>query len=261
MSEGTQLKFVILGTQRTGSTLIRTCLDSHPDIRCFGELFAQRDERPHSYAGFVTSSLSHRLLHYVGRKHLIYRYLDQLPDKDDDRTYGFKVMYSQLQGFRYGFPMILDYLSDHRVKVLHVVRKNVLKMAVSRVRAWSTGIWHSSAKERKGPATIELDTQTLLSILKKLKRIEDEWRARLGRLDTLEVAYEGFVDDQATSTAQILGFLGVEPGPPLVSHLKKVTPDSLGDVVTNFSAVRALLAGTEFEWCLDDSPTRAGPTR
>ena len=67
-----QRRFVILGTQRTGTILLMGLLDSHPEIACIGELFQHRaDYVQHSvprYRLYVASSPKNRHSGSCGEK-------------------------------------------------------------------------------------------------------------------------------------------------------------------------------------------------
>ena len=77
-----------------------------------------------------------------------------------------------------------------------------------------------------------------------------KWRRRLENLEVMEVVYEEYVRDQASWNARVLEFLQV-PVQDLNSDLKKVNPDVLRDLVTNFDEIADVLRQSPYAFCLD----------
>ena len=82
------IKFVILSTQYSGSTLLQSSLSTHSQIQCYGELFQElnskffdRSDFPEHYAiadeKCQKPPLIKDLFHKYWRKKLIYLYLSQ----------------------------------------------------------------------------------------------------------------------------------------------------------------------------------------
>ena len=76
--------------------------------------------------------------------------------------------------------------------------------------------------------------------------------ARFGNIEALdvpflEVSYESLVADHDTETRNVLKYLGIDKFMPLTSEFVKLNPDSLEDIIENYSEVKQTLIGTEFE--------------
>ena len=262
-TESPATRFVVVGTQRTGTTLVRTALDAHGSIRCIGEAFLIRRGRfpfwrrtgttiTGGYRQFIDASTAHAIGHLVWRRNTVIRFLDHLYGAIDVSAVGFKLMYGQIRKF----PEVLDYLMARDVRVLHVVRTNVLKTHISRVSAQNRRLYHTTRSVQAERLTISPK-----HLVGHLRRISEE-SAKLGRIfnrsQYLTLAYEDFVSHQPAQNARICAFLNVEPDPTMSSTLVKINPDRLCDLLENYDEIEAALAGTEYEWCLESDRPPGG---
>ena len=253
-------KFLIAGIQRTGTTLIRTTLNKHPDILSHGEVFfmgtggrgkvsvrrgfqASIDE---GYRYFVDRTLARRIRHYFARDSLVREYLDALYSTPGYSAIGFKIMFGQTKRY----PAVLSYIRESKVHVIHVIRKNVFRTMLSALTKQARGLAHSTGVAEN--VTVRVPIENLVQRLKTIRRDGTRWKDVLdGHPAYLAVTYEAFVEDPAVQVDRILGFLDLEPGIDLQSDLVKMNTATLPEIVENFDEVWDTLAGTEFSWCLD----------
>ena len=252
-------RFVILGSQRTGTTLIRTSLASHPDILCHGEAF-NLGRKPYKDAGgywhFSRQSFGRRVRSILRPAANTELFLSQLYESDGFAAIGFKLMLNHCRAR----PYIWDSLTRRNVRVLLIERRNVLKTLISRRAAQSSGVYHVSRTLRQGsavaswtPKKVTLDIATLRQDLEAISAEHAAWKSMVGnRLSCLDVVYEEYAADGEAGNAAILDFLNVRPA-PLKTDLKKVNPDKLEDIVENFEQVAAELDGTRFAPYLTES--------
>lgn len=124
--------FVVLTTQRSGSTWFTELLYNNPEIKAYSEVFLYnpRVNRPWNY-------LLPKFRFYEFRQHnkgirpfITIKYLNYLSNEGlkEDRIFGFKLMYNQLLQF----PEIFFHLIFRRYKIVHLVRENVLDTLISR---------------------------------------------------------------------------------------------------------------------------------
>lgn len=117
-------KFVVLSTQRSGSAFLVTSLSSHPKIYCYREIFLPTNRDPETYRTYRTAFLSRHLANLFWRKKLINKYLAELYAAHENMdALGFKFMYSQVRQF----PPVVDWIKTNKVKVVHLIRTNLLK--------------------------------------------------------------------------------------------------------------------------------------
>ena len=197
--------FVVLTTQRNGSTWLMSLLNSVDDVSAYGELFLPRPRSPErrwdsdfSYPRYVESRTQVGSVRPVS----VYRYLSSLYERQG--SVGFKLMYSQLKSY----PEILPYLIQHRIPVVHLVRRNHLDVLISFEIKRKIGKAHILvAEDRPADIQVELDTSSMME-LRKLKLKHDLGRKLLSMttLRHLEVAYEDLVSGEAR-LANVLEFL------------------------------------------------------
>lgn len=246
-------RFVIVGTQRTGTTLIRTSLSSHPDIVCHGEVFSPGYRDPGGYHHYTHQSIWHRLAGVLGRRAATVAFLRRLYAEQGCAAVGFKLMLNQCRRR----PGVWEFLTQHGTKVILVERRNVLKTLVSRRAAEASGVYHVSRSLRKGsavtswqPRKIRLDTDSLIRDLDAIAAEPDGWRGKLNpRTEHLHVVYEDYLADTGAGNRSILSFLGVREV-ALSSDLKKVNPDRLQDIVENYEEVVEAVTNSRYAGCL-----------
>ena len=246
-------KFVVLSTQRSGSTFLGTCLGSHPDIQSYGEIFQYfRVERPDdlnppiryqvSYQKYIEESFLRKLADRFWQKGLIHRYLDQTYSKFEDKeAVGFKLMYSQAAKR----PDIVDWLKKNNVKVVHLIRKNHLKTVVSLELAKKRGIYAST--QPLETTKIFLDPDSLQAQLNNRKELIEAHRSLFKENPYLEIEYEAFVKSRQMETSRLLAFLEVKESQKLTSELAKSNSNSLRDLIENYEEVAHQLRGSRFE--------------
>ena len=131
-------RFIILANVRTGSTMLASYLNSHPYVVCFREVFS-----------FTLPSINYGVDGYEGwdEDDLAFRKRDPirfLHDRiygghgDQVEAAGFKFLYSHIYGFKDIAQHLVD---DAEIRVVHLVRKNVIRASVSMKVAEATGLW------------------------------------------------------------------------------------------------------------------------
>jgi len=246
-------RFVLLSTQRSGSTWVVEMLNSHPRVAAYEEVLLPGQPVLRFGAGDMEPWHVHTRHSSTERRHSpsLRAYLDRLyaPDRHGMAVAGFKLMYSQAKRF----PSVLHYLVAHRIPVVHLVRHNLFNAHLSCVRIRQTGIAHS--RNGADAARVWLDTPRLLRGLRWRRAKVDIMRnlfRHVLHLPYLEVTYEDLASNRERF-AEVLRFIGLpDPELPLNSSLRKLNASSHRDVIVNFGAVKRALAGTPFEWMLDD---------
>ena len=244
-------KFVVLTTQRNGSTWLMSLLNGVDGISAYGELFLPRPRSPErrwdsdfSYPRYVESRTRVGSVRPVS----VYRYLSTLYGLPG--SVGFKLMYSQLKSF----PEILPYLIRHRIPVVHLVRRNHLDVLVSFEIKRKIGKAHILvADDRPSDLQVELDTTSIERDLRRLQRKHDLGRKLLtvARLRHVEVAYEDLVSGRAR-LADVLDFLdlsGASTEPR--SNIVKTRVGKQQHVIRNYDQVARTLQRSQFACLLD----------
>lgn len=243
-------KFIVAGVQRSGTTLVTTSLDSHPDIHCAGELFKMRRPRGRvevldgGYRAYLDSALWLKLADRLLRRRVVYGFLDGFFEHQDFKAVGFKLMNNHTVPGQ--FPMAVPYLIDRQVSIIHVIRENVFKTYLSRLVAQNRRVFHATQE----PGELPRLTVPTTDLKRKLSRIEEQG-SRLtelfsGSVPYVACVYENYVADPQAEGWKLLSFLGV-PVATLRSPLVKLGSDDLSEVVDNMDEVRLSVRGTRYE--------------
>lgn len=248
-------RFVLLSTPRSGTGWLLERLAAHPFIAAYEEmLLAGRsgwpdwppgaDDRP-----FLATYLSERGLpqSFVSAHRQLSAFLNHLYEpRESVSAIGFKLMYES--AVRY--PEILHHFRRGNVRVVHLIRANLLDLALSQMGMSVRRRSHAWAPEERESVQVDVNTETLQWWLRKLERDRAVARAilRASRLDVHEVGYEALLADDA-NFARVLQFLRVpvEGYSHLQAKMLKLAPFSHREGIANFGAVEQCLAGTRFQ--------------
>ncbi|MGP6088746.1 hypothetical protein [Antarctobacter jejuensis] len=213
-------KFMIFAQGRTGSTLLTSTLDRHPDIRCDDEIL------------IVPRAFPRRFVETAAR---------QAPAK----AYGFHVKISQLHAWQ-RIHDIADFLREMEEggwKIIYLWRENILRQVVSNVFAEAAGTYHMDGGQTR-PTSVVLPLDRLA--------LEMNWRTNLhvaeqaavrGR-NVFEIVYERDLLEparQAETFAALQQVIGVS-GVPLEPRLKKMVVAPLSELLSNYDEVAEWIA-------------------
>jgi LPS sulfotransferase NodH len=148
--------FIILSTQRSGSTVLIRSLDTHPEIFCAGEMFNVAKGMHHKEWFFGRWGISsknnfikklNKIINYPNLKYNSPKHLDDFfsANEKGEKLRGFKLMRNQIKEN----PAIISYLEKHKVKVILLIRKNIFTNALSRFKMKETGVAHAAESGKK----------------------------------------------------------------------------------------------------------------
>lgn len=143
---------------------------------------------------------------------------------------------------------MIAWVKQNDVKILHLVRNNLLKRLVSHKIAKARNFLHSTRTVER--IKVRIDPKILKKDFRRRQRRFAKYRKLFNEvLDVpfLEVSYESLVADYDIEIHKVLKFLGIDKLMPLTSELVKVNPDSLEDIIENYNEVKQTLINTEFE--------------
>lgn len=256
------VKFLIITQPRSGSAWFMSSLNSHPQIYCprhptlfskynlspfkwFKPRFLQVDKPISPYYKYRSSSLKKQIRHRVNRNKLIYEFLSDLyAENHNADAVGFKVNYSQINRY----PAITTWIKENNMKIIHLIRSNLLKRLVSHKISNTRDLRHSTKSVE--PIKVHIDPQILLDDFKRRQKRFATYKRRFIEIfgaPFLEVEYESLVADFDSEICKVLDFLEIDNLLPLTSELVKVNPDSLEDIIENYGEVKQALKSTEFE--------------
>ena len=244
-------RFVVLSTQRSGSTWVVDMLTSHPRVVAYSELFmhggqgapqwGHEKDLPY-WQTFIREQSGGRLVRPFHLWRYLGRALEERPGLD---AVGFKLMYSQLT--RIAKPLT-PALWLKRVRIIHLMRRNALDVVLSRAAGEARrGVLHAREGQPVESVRLQLPTDDLLKRLTAHERQIEGARVRFKRVGIpyTEVIYEDLVADEKRGFDSLFRFLGVDPA-PVSSSLQKVNPTSHEELIENYGEVRQALEGTKF---------------
>jgi trehalose 2-sulfotransferase len=238
-----QLNFVVLTTSRTGSTWLINLLNQ-VGIQAHGELFLRQ---PRTVPPLVGRSDYKRFVDYyrgpqVLRVGHVVRYLNSLYDQA--HIVGFKLMYGQIRSY----PEIGLYLCARRIRIVHLIRENLLDAIVSEELARVTGTSHVRSTGGGPLPTVHLRTSDLIRRLNRRSRVcsTASKLARLSPCPLIEVKYENLLGD-SRELRRVAEFLGTEVGDVAPnSELAKRGWREHKEAISNYSEVEDVLAETTY---------------
>jgi LPS sulfotransferase NodH len=218
-------KFIVLSRSRTGSNLLLSLLNSHPEIIAEHEILAELDGRD---ARKVVAKAYGKQPYYVKAK-------------------GFKVFYYHPLGGE--APEVWDDLvAAQDIKVIHLKRRNILRTLVSRKIAGMKDVWAATSEARLDigrQKTVSFRTEELEEGFRRTRGWETEGDRRFAAHPLLSVWYEDLVRDPEATLAQVLDFLGLRQV-PLATQLRKQNPERLPELVSNYAELKAAFTGSEW---------------
>jgi hypothetical protein len=230
-------KFLILAQSRSGTQLLRALLHSHPDIHCDGELL-------------------HRNLQYTGfrwLRELLRLYPEPLlqhwQNKASAPVFGFNMMFYHMI---FPKPTLLR-LVNSNWHVIHLMREDLLQIALSFLIASRSGEWHREAGDRCPQHTFTITPAELEREL--IKR--SKWRAfeieLVNDIPHREVLYERDLLDngrwQSTCDA-IFGELRVDSS-PVSTSFRKSDRRGPGEIIENFTELQIWLRSSPYRSLLN----------
>jgi hypothetical protein len=219
---------MILGIGRSGSTHLQQLLDSHPAIRCLGELFTP------GHGLFETASTTdHR------------RYLDELAREAAAPVFGFKHMWPAL----YAYPQTLDLLRDPNLRIVRAKRWNLLALYVSVLLVEDSGVGHSF-QGRYAAEQVHVDVEQCLANIHNCYFTDLVLDELVRGSSVADITYEHLTTNADEVLDGLQRFLGVEPQ-ALQSRSERMRTRSLEESIENWDEVCDALRGTAWEDFLD----------
>ena len=241
MRGGEAARFVIFAAPRTGSNLLCSLLNAHPDILCHHGLFNPGG------------------IHWARDWQGSSSFLRGIPERDTDPAAFIDAVWATGGAARaIGFKMNRDenddaarvLLRDPSVLKILLRRRNRVRTYVSEEIARLTGIWESfdPPAETAIPAVhVDADDLVRHTALNEAHYAAIEEKLQASRQGWFGTYYEALADPGELTG--ILAFLGVEAHAPLLAASHKRGTGDLAAIVENFDELASALRGTAL---LDD---------
>jgi LPS sulfotransferase NodH len=213
--------FIILCQPRSGSTLLHTYLNSNPQIKSHGETLRERLEE--DITALEGANICDLIFH---------------PYTPGLKAVGLKIFYeySTSNGYKEIFQQIVNKKDIH---VIHLVRKDTLKLFTSLKIAEKTNVWSSlKASVINLQHKITIDPTEYEGFLKTFNSHHQTMNRLFENHPCLTVEYESLVRNPEMILESIQRFLKVKPR-KLFTLLKKQSPEIIESIVENREDLRA----------------------
>ncbi|MDH3732457.1 MAG: sulfotransferase [Gemmatimonadota bacterium] len=240
--------FIILGTARTGSSLLVQTLRSHPGVVSFGEVLNP------AKAGYNTPG-------FENWRGVARRARDLAPVhffetgvfagyRDEIAAVGCKVFYAHVE--RPIFASAREWLRARQdLRVVHLRRRNVLRTYLSLVIARKTRVYGTRSPENRSALQVHLQPASCERFFSETTTQHDRYSTLFGDHRKLDIDYEDFVADRGARATSLQEFLDLRPE-PLRAPLVKQEVRPLAEAITNFAELERHFASSRWAEHFDD---------
>lgn len=231
-------RFVLLAQQRTGSTMLGTCIKSHPQAHCFSELLNRKEPMFFSdglrNSDPILKAFRNRFPSAFINEFIFGGYNDRL------KAIGFQLFPEHVRNTR--FTNIWQALvADPSVSFIHLKRRNKLAAEISRQKAIQTGEWSRSGNSRSGTGKLQLDPQTVVRGMLEREKGEAFFDASLRGARSIAVTYEDVLTQMDNEMSKLQAFLGIEET-ALATPLERQAPGELWEQLDDPESLERAIA-------------------
>lgn len=159
---------------------------------------------------------------------------------EQEKAVGFKLMYYELSN-----AFLNHWLTSEPVKIIHMVRENVLRILLSHWVAKKRNIWHTES--RLDPVCIRIDPEAIIPMLGELSKMQQLMTERFPASKALRITYEEFCHSPESLGQKVSGFLGIDDEPMVLPRFERTTPMVASDIIENYDELATVLRGTQYE--------------
>ena len=225
-------KFIIISRSRTGSTFLIQLLNSHPNIVAQGELFLHLNQKSTIEIWNKIFSYYPHKIKYVGFKLFYYHPVDS-ENKD-----------------------IWKYiLNDKSIKIIHLVRHNMLRTIISRKIANKTSQWHIQDTRDKIKTTekkVTINIEECIEEFNKIRKWETETRNYFLNHEFFEISYEDLEFKKDLVLKDLLNFMNIRFY-KTSSNVQKQNTEKLEELIINYTELKTDLEQTEWAYILKEN--------
>lgn len=235
--------FIILGTARTGSTMLWSYLNSHPDILClrgvygstnkinFGKFYGELPEEYHSS----------ELIKLRNERPI--EFLENYVWKEYSKPFkavGLKYFYDHDRHLSNKEEVISYFRTNRAIKFLHLKRQNLLATMFSYKRALAQQQWTKANTDFRTSITVQECNDYYQQILDNQKLFDELFSDR-----TLQVSYDNLLKATERTLQEVLDFIGVKPI-SLKTETNKNRETKLSDCITNYTELKTHFKSTDY---------------
>jgi hypothetical protein len=245
---------VLMPRGRVGSNLLTSQLNGHRRIKMFNEALTGISSKYGAHPADRQSA-------WAEQKIWLEQFLAELPSHAPKAYVGVKVDFTMIGDPR----AFISIVHAHRFEVIYIYRANVVKQAVSLVRAranaqrmrekYGTALWGiRSSEDVLPPGPVDVKELEQLATLMMRQHVACEFFLNSAMIDFLPIEYARFTADLDAGLRRVEAFLGVEQISRSTTFVKS-TPDDLAASVTNITELRNALRYEPFASMLVEGST------
>lgn len=222
--------FIVYSSNRTGSTLLGTLLNSHPGISHKGELFLK----------FTKC--------FYKKVHFPYAYIKGSQSADSD-YFSFEIKTQHLNHIFFNKDKeIIQNLFRKNWKVIYLHRHNIFRQALSHLIAMQTDQWHNFSNSNFKPRKVYIDSVKLMETIKWFEKLRTIERKNLEKVEYLEIIYENDLlhkrNHQGTCE-KVFNYIGIKSN-QVSTSIKRISSDNLSDQIINYKELEKYFSITEY---------------
>ncbi len=233
-------QFIILSSPRSGTHMLKTSLDMHPNVICSDEMFnPDYYKERYSYTGETPAS------------DILKKYIFS-PQNSSTKAVGFCIQRTDA-GFG-GWSNLWNLLQNIQdLYVISLTRDNGLRRYLSFKVMQQRILQRKSVQNYKNRkqdkflfSPLEIPPEELLKDFKKQKKKIAEFEQRFSHQPTLKISYEQLCDNYSESVETVQKFLGVDTI-PLQPQTTKIESRLLSDSIKNYGELKESFENTEWQ--------------
>ena len=202
-------EFAIIGQQRSGTTVLSDLFNRHPNFYVAKEIFHPGDAD--SFQAFCALRLKEVWDGSLSQRSVLFgEFVESLKEKSGKAIIGYNVKYASCHHLDGDWrlltarPGLFDFLALRGAGIIHVVRSNVFRSALSNIRASATGVWHSNVKCDTARPAIEIDVRRLSELITSTRLEMAAAASLISRCsNVMTVFYEDLFSDDKFDSRQI----------------------------------------------------------
>ncbi len=171
------------------------------------------------------------------------------------KAVGFKLFYTHGRRVEPVQPTIWELLrNDPEIKVIHLVRNNILRSHVSEAIAFKTEKWTQSGRINKVSSNskqVTLDANKCRKAFETTEQYREEADHFFAAHERLDISYEDLASEPQATLLRILSFLNLPPQ-RLGSYHSKQNPEPLSHLIENYTELEKQFSGTPWHRFFED---------
>jgi len=227
--------FIIIGHGRSGTVMLQTSLNNHPDITCYPEMLSHVKSRRIRYQNKFFNENNNKWIEYNSTDYILKNLF-----KDG---IGFKILLHQIS-----FWNLWNFFSKSNINFLYIKRNPIVRY-VSGMQARKSGIWYiDQTKPLISIEPIKIEVSDFLNDITYCESLEKN----LKYLKNIhEIEYKEFVNNYDNIVDGIFDYLDVERF-RVKPNSQKINSLMIEDRVTNWQDFSNYIADTSYSYLLKD---------